>query len=82
MYAGLVLVAVVEATFWANVLRANFFPQASEADRQRDDELLDRPKSAITGYRKVWLSNYQRYYAADIWGLGYGGLDSLEDDST
>lgn len=79
VYAGLGLMATVESTFWFHVLRAKFFPRAVEADRQQDDELLTRLESAVAGYRAVWMRNYQRYYGAHVWGLGYGGLDNLED---
>jgi hypothetical protein len=79
VYAGLGLMAAAESTFWFHVLRAKFFPRTTEAGRQRDDELLNRFKSATKGYRQVWMRNYQRYYAAHMWGLGYGSLDSLDD---
>ncbi|USP79107.1 uncharacterized protein yc1106_06381 [Curvularia clavata] len=79
VYAGLGLMVTVESTFWFHVLRAKFFPRALEADRQQDDELLNRLKSAVAGYRVVWMKNYQRYYGAHMWGLDYGGLDGLED---
>ncbi|KAF5845901.1 hypothetical protein GGP41_008388 [Bipolaris sorokiniana] len=77
VYASLGLMATVESTFWFHVLRAKFFPRATQADRQQDDELLDRLKSAMAGFRQVWMGNYQRYYGAHLRGLGYGGLDSL-----
>ncbi|EMD87125.1 hypothetical protein COCC4DRAFT_109611, partial [Bipolaris maydis ATCC 48331] len=70
VYAGLGLMATVESTFWFHVLRAKFFPRATQADRQRDDELLDSFKSAIAGVRQAWMGNYQRYYGAHLWGLG------------
>jgi hypothetical protein len=70
----------VETTFWLNVLRAKFFPRASEAERlQQDEELLQRLRDAMKSYRHVWMKNYERYYSAYTWGLGYGGLDGLDD---
>lgn len=77
VYAGLGFMATVESTFWFYVLRAKFFPRTAQADRQQDDELLDSFKRAVTGFRQAWIGNYQRYYGAHLWGLGYGGLDSL-----
>ncbi|EMD59847.1 hypothetical protein COCSADRAFT_49412, partial [Bipolaris sorokiniana ND90Pr] len=70
VYASLGLMATVESTFWFHVLRAKFFPRATQADRQQDDELLDRLKSAMAGFRQVWMGNYQRYYGAHLRGLG------------
>lgn len=77
VYAGLGLIATVETVFWWNVLEAKFFPSTSEGDNQTDVEFLERVKSAVKGYRRVWMSNYRRYYGAYLWGLGYGGLDGL-----
>jgi hypothetical protein len=70
--------ATVETTFWFHVLRAKFFPRASQEEQQKADALLDRVNDAFKGYRHVWLANYGRYYAAYMWGLGYGGLDGLQ----
>ena len=78
VYAGLGLMTTVETTFWFNVLRAKFFPRASGEKQRDDDELLERMGDAVKGYRRVWMGNYGRYYGADVWGLGYGGLDGLD----
>ncbi|KAH7394377.1 hypothetical protein BKA66DRAFT_456206 [Pyrenochaeta sp. MPI-SDFR-AT-0127] len=80
VYAGLGLMATVESTFWFNVLKAKFFPSASEAEKEIAEEFLERIGVAVKGYRKVWMKNYGRYYGAHLWGVGYGGLDGLEDD--
>ncbi|CAO2657897.1 Nn.00g071570.m01.CDS01 [Neocucurbitaria sp. VM-36] len=80
VYAGVGLMATVESTFWFSVIKAKFFPSTSEEDKQKADEFLDRIGSAVKGYRKVWMRNYGRYYGAHLWGVGYGGLDGLEDE--
>jgi hypothetical protein len=80
VYAGLGLMATVETTFWFNVLRAKFFPRASDEEKSEDEELLHRLRDAMKGYRYVWMRNYGRYYGAYVWGLGYGGLDGLWGD--
>lgn len=71
----------VESTFWFNVLKAKFFPSASEVERQQAEDFLERIASAVKGYRAVWMRNYHRYYGAHLWGLGYGGLDGLDDEN-
>jgi hypothetical protein len=80
VYAGLGLMATVETTFWFHVLRAKFFPRASEEEQDKADALLRRLSEAMKNYRHVWMANYGRYYGAYVWGLGYGGLDDLTDD--
>lgn len=80
VYAGLSLMATVESTFWFKVLKAKFLPLASEEQRQKADQFLEDIKGAVKGYRKVWMSNYGRYYGAYAWGLSYGGLDGLKDE--
>jgi hypothetical protein len=80
VYAGLGLMATVETTFWFHVLRAKFFPRASEAEQEKADALLQRLSEAMKNYHHVWMANYNRYYGAHMWGLGYGGLDDLTDD--
>ena len=79
VYAGLGLMATVETTFWFHVLRAKFFPRASEEEQKKADALLQRLSDAMKNYRYVWMSNYNRYNGAYVWGLGYGGLDGLEN---
>lgn len=79
VYVGLGLMATVETTFWFHVLRAKFFPRTSKDHHQQDEELLNRMRIAVKGYRHVWMMNYRRYYGAHMWGLGYGSLDGLED---
>jgi len=80
VYAGLGLMATVETTFWYHVLRAKFFPRASEEEQEKADALLERLSEAMKNYHHVWMANYCRYYGAHMWGLGYGGLDGLDDD--
>ena len=82
VYAGLGLMATVEITFWYHVLRAKFFPRASVEEQEKADALLQRLSEAMKNYRHVWMANYNRYYGAYVWGLGYGGLDGLDDDET
>jgi len=77
VYAGLGLMATVETTFWYHVLRAKFFPRASAEEQEKADALLQRLNEAMKKYRHVWMANYNRYYGAHVWGLGYGGLDGL-----
>ncbi|KAI4688947.1 hypothetical protein J4E81_007664 [Alternaria sp. BMP 2799] len=77
VYAGLGLMATVETTFWYHVLRAQFFPRASAEEQDKADALLQRLSEAMKNYRHVWMANYNRYYGAHVWGLGYGGLDGL-----
>ncbi|KAI4680276.1 uncharacterized protein J4E84_007924 [Alternaria hordeiaustralica] len=79
VYAGLGLMATVETTFWFYVLRAKFFPRASAEEQEKADALLQRLSEAMKNYRHVWMTNYNRYYGAHMWGLGYGGLDGLEN---
>jgi len=69
--------ATVETTFWYHVLRAKFFPRASAEEQDKADALLQRLSEAMKNYRHVWMANYNRYYGAHVWGLGYGGLDGL-----
>jgi hypothetical protein len=80
VYAGLGLMATVETTFWFYVLRAKFFPRASQQEQQKADALLERVNDAFNSYRCVWMANYGRYYGAYMWGLGYGGLDGIQGD--
>ena len=80
VYAGLGLMVTVESAFWLNVLRAKFFSSASEEEKEKADEFLGSVRGAISGYRKVWMGNYGRYYGAYVWGLGYGGLDGFSDE--
>jgi hypothetical protein len=80
VYAGLGLMATVETTFWLHVLRAKFFPRASDEERSEDDELLLRLRDAMKSYSYVWMRNYGRYYGAYVWGVGYGGLGGLDDE--
>jgi hypothetical protein len=77
VYAGLGLMATVETTFWFNVLKAKFFPSTSVEEQQKAEQLLNDVRSAIKGYRGVWMGNYGRYYGVYLWGLGYGGLNGL-----
>jgi hypothetical protein len=79
IYAGLGLMATLETTFWFNVLRATFFPRASNEEKLEDDELLRRLQHAMKGYRTVWLKNYRRYYGAYVWGMDYGGLNRIDE---
>jgi hypothetical protein len=78
IYAGLGLMATVETTFWFNVLRAKFFPGTSDKKKVENEEFLQRLRDAVKGYRTVWMKNYGRYYGAYVWGLGYGGLDRID----
>ena len=78
VYAGLGLMATVESTFWFKVLKAKFFPSVSQEEQEQADQFLETIRGAVKGYRKVWLRNYNRYYGAHLWGLGYGGLDGLD----
>ena len=80
VYAGLGLMATVETTFWFHVLRAKFYPRASAEEQDKADALLERLGEAMKNYRHVWMANYNRYHGAHVWGLGYGGLDELDDD--
>ena len=80
VYAGLGIMATVESTFWFNVIKAKFFPSASAEEKEKADEFLDTIQAAASGYRLVWMRNYNRYYGAHLWGLGYGGLDGLDSD--
>ena len=80
VYAGVGLMATVETTFWFHVLRAKFFPRASAEEQEKADALLARLNEAMRNYRYVWMANYNRYYSAYMWGLGYGGLDGLDSD--
>ncbi|KAF1851543.1 uncharacterized protein K460DRAFT_36927 [Cucurbitaria berberidis CBS 394.84] len=80
VYAGVGLMATAESTFWFNVIKAKYFPSASQDVREKGDEFLDNISSAVKGFRKVWMRNYGRYCGAYLWGLGYGGLDGLEDE--
>jgi len=82
VYAGLGLMATVETTFWYHVLRAKFFPRASAEEQEKADALLERLSEAMKNYRHVWMANYNRYYGVYVWGLGYSGLDGLDDDGT
>jgi hypothetical protein len=79
--AGLGLMATVESTFWFNVIKAKFFPSAEADEQAKAEEFLGSIRDAVKGYRKVWMSNYGRYYGAHLWGLGYGGLDGLVEDN-
>ncbi len=72
--------ATVECTFWFNVLKAKFFPSASQEEKDKAEEFLEGIRGAMKGYRNVWLTNYHRYYGAHLWGLGYGGLDGLDPE--
>ena len=78
VYAGLGLMATAEATFWFNVIRAKYFPSKVAEEQEEAARLLDDFWLAIKGYRAVWLRNYDRYYGAYVWGVGYGGLDDLQ----
>lgn len=77
VYAGLSLMALVETTFWVNVLEAKFFPSGSEEERAKSDDFLQDLRLVVKGYRAVWMRNYGRYYGAYLFGVGYGGLDGL-----
>lgn len=80
VYAGLGLMATVESTFWFHVLRAKFFPRAEGEAQRADDELSRRVSEAVGNFRHVWMANYKRYYRAYVWGVGYGGLDGVDDE--
>ena len=80
LYAGFAIMATAESTFWFNVIRAKYFPSTSVEEKEEADQLLERMSSVVKGFRKVWLVNYGRYYGAHLWGVGYGGLDGLEDE--
>lgn len=60
----------VESTFWFNVIKAKFFPPASEEDKEKADEYMERIREAITGYKANWMQNYGRYYGGYVWGVG------------
>jgi hypothetical protein len=66
-----------ESTFWFNVVRAKYFPSKAVEGKEEADRFLQDLRTAVKGYRTVWLANYNRYYGAYAWGLGYGGLDGL-----
>jgi hypothetical protein len=77
VYAGLALMVTAESTFWFNVVRAKYFPSKAVEGKEEADRFLQDLWNAVKGYRTVWLANYNRYYGAYAWGLGYGGLDGL-----
>lgn len=77
VYAGMALMATAESTFWLNVIRAKHFPPEAVHGKEDADAFLQDLRAAIKGYRAVWLANYDRYYSAYAWGLGYGGLNGV-----
>ena len=77
VYAGMALMATAESTFWLNVIRAKYFPPEAVHGKEDADAFLQDLRAAIKGYRAVWLVNYDRYYSAYAWGLGYGGLNGV-----
>ena len=79
MYAGLGLMVTVESTFWFYVLRAKLFPHPEEAQHGAD-ELSRRMSEAVGNIRRVWMANYKRYHSAYVWGVGYGGLDDMDEE--
>jgi hypothetical protein len=79
VYVGLGLMATAETTFWYNVIRAKYFPSKVAEGQEEAARLMADLRAAVKGYRAVWLYNYDRYYGAYIWGVGYGGLDRLHD---
>ena len=82
VYAGLALMATAESTFWFNVVRAKYFPPQAVEEKEEADRFLQDLRNAVKSYRSVWLANYNRYYGAYAWGLGYGGLDGLSTSGT
>jgi hypothetical protein len=70
VYAGLGLIAIIESTFWFNVLRANFFPSKSEEGEKKARVLLERVRGAVDGVKAAWMGNYGRYYGRYVWGVG------------
>lgn len=71
--------ATIESTFWFKVLKARFYPSESIEGNRDADELLERLGQAVNGFRSAWMANYGRFWGADAWGVGYGGLDGLEE---
>jgi hypothetical protein len=70
VYAGLGLMVMVESTFWFNLIRAKFFPAASEADKEKADMFLQNVREAVARYKTDWMGNYGRYYGGYVWGVG------------
>jgi hypothetical protein len=78
VYAGIVLMSVAESTFYFTIIKAKYFPSKSVQEKEKADRFLHDLAAVMKGYRAVWLKNYRAYYAAYIWGLGYGGLNELD----
>jgi hypothetical protein len=70
VYAGLGLMVTVESTFWYNVIKAKFFPSASEEEQAKAEEFMESVRKAIAGYKTNWVRNYGRYYGGYVWGVG------------
>lgn len=70
IYAGLGLMATVETTFWFNVLKAKFFPSATEEEKDEAEDILSRLREGFAGYKANWMINYGNYYAGYVWGVG------------
>jgi hypothetical protein len=60
----------VESTFWLTVIRAKFFPAATQEEKEKAEKLLYRVRGAIVGVRAAWMGNYGRYFGGYVWGIG------------
>jgi hypothetical protein len=70
VYAGLGLMATAESTFWFHIIKAKFFPSASEDEQKQADQILGNLREAIASYKANWMGNYWRYYGGYVWGVG------------
>jgi hypothetical protein len=70
VYAGLGLMVTVESTFWLTVLKAKFWPTATEGEKEKADRVLENLRGAIQGVRGAWMGNYGRYFGGYVWGIG------------
>jgi hypothetical protein len=70
VYAGLSLMVTVESTFWLHVIRAKFFPSASEEEQEKAEAFMENVREAIAEYKQDLIRNYGRYYGRYVWGVG------------
>jgi hypothetical protein len=60
----------VESTFWLHVIRAKFFPSASEEEQEKAEAFMENVREAIAEYKQDLIRNYGRYYGRYVWGVG------------
>jgi hypothetical protein len=60
----------VESTFWLTVLKAKFWPTATEEEKERADGILEKLGMGVKGVRGAWMGNYGRYFGGYVWGVG------------